>query len=278
MLSTRRPDGTTVPADSTDPQQQRTLRRAAEREVPYLPSADRIVTAMLDLAAVTPDDVVYDLGCGDGRIVIEAARRGARGIGVDIDLKLVRESYDNAKRAGVGHRAKFVRGDVLEQDLRGATVVAMYLLPSLMERLVPKLRWELRPGARIVSNYFDFEDWPPDATANVLGRGVYKWIIPAWVQGEWSGVVQWPDRRERMGLQLHRRHQRVWGEARVGGKPVALTDPVLVGDRLTFTVAPPRGRPGPVHYACRFDGGRLRGTCRTAGSGSPQGVWGAVRR
>jgi SAM-dependent methyltransferase len=142
---------------------------------------------MLDLAAVGPSDVVYDLGCGDGRVVIEAARRGARGVGVDIDPARVREARANARAAGVEARVEIVEGDLFETDLRDATVVMLFLQPDLNVRLRPRLLAQLRPGARVVSHWHDMGDWRPDRVVTVTAparqgapeqRNVYLWTIP----------------------------------------------------------------------------------------------------
>ncbi len=147
-------------------------------EVPFVPTPDDVVEKMLDLAAVGRNDVVYDLGSGDGRIVIAAARRGARAVGVDIDPQRIRESNENARQAGVTDRVRFINQNLFDTDLSEATVVTLYLLPSVNQRLKPKLLRELRPGARVVSHSFDMGDWKPERTAQVNGSTVYYWVIP----------------------------------------------------------------------------------------------------
>ena len=130
---------------------------------PYVPSPPLVVDKMLSLADVRREDVLYDLGSGDGRLVIEAARRyGARGVGIEFEERLVLRSRESAAKAGLGERAVFTQGDVMEADLRPATVVTMYLLPRLLVKLAPKLRAELRPGTRIVSHDYGFEGWKPE--------------------------------------------------------------------------------------------------------------------
>jgi cyclopropane fatty-acyl-phospholipid synthase-like methyltransferase len=147
-------------------------------DVVYLPTPPTVVQGMLKLANITKNDVVYDLGCGDGRIVIEAARRyGVRAVGIDIDPKRIAEARANAKAAGVENRVEFRVGDLFEADLRGATVVTLYLLPRLNMKLMPKLQRELSKGARIVSHAFDMDEWKPDQEADVNGNTVYLWIV-----------------------------------------------------------------------------------------------------
>ena len=149
-------------------------------DVRFLSTPDNVVEAMLELAEVTPADVVYDLGSGDGRIPITAAKMfGARGVGVEIDPALVRLSDDNARKAGVERSVRFVTGDLFQADIREATVVTLFLLPGMNIDLIPKLRAQLRPGARIVSHHFAMGDrWLPDETRDVNGLEIFLWRIP----------------------------------------------------------------------------------------------------
>lgn len=156
-----------------------TQKRERRPDAPFVPSTVKLTEAMLELAKVTKDDLVYDLGSGDGRLVITAAKKyGARGVGVEIDPKLVRLSRENARRAGVADRVKFIRQDLFRTDLSGATVVTLYLRPEVNLRLRPKLLRELRPGARVVSNTFDMGDWQPDVKQAVGLETIYYWVIP----------------------------------------------------------------------------------------------------
>jgi 2-polyprenyl-3-methyl-5-hydroxy-6-metoxy-1,4-benzoquinol methylase len=148
------------------------------KDVPYVPTPEAVVERMLEMAGVTSKDVVYDLGCGDGRIVIAAARRGARGVGIDIDPERIRESKANAAAEGVSQRVKFAVQDLFETDMSEATVVTLYLLSSVNLKLRPKLLSELKPGTRIVSHAFDMGDWKPEQTAEVDGNRIYFWIVP----------------------------------------------------------------------------------------------------
>jgi len=150
-------------------------------QVPYFPSTDAAVQGMLGLAGTGPGDVVYDLGCGDGRIVIAAARDfGARGVGVEIDPAPLRMAVYNARRAGVTDRVRFVRGDLFEADIGEATVVTLFLFEDLNRRLLPKLRGELKPGTRIVAHRYGFgADWPPEKTVAAGASALYLWTVPA---------------------------------------------------------------------------------------------------
>jgi SAM-dependent methyltransferase len=149
-------------------------------DVPYVPTPNAVVEGMLKLAAVQPTDVVYDLGCGDGRIVITAAKSyGAKGVGVDINPERIQEARANAKSAAVEEKVKFEENDLFKANIADATVVTLYLLPSVNERLKPKLLKELKPGTRIVSHQFDMGDWKPERQTEVDGRPVYLWVVPA---------------------------------------------------------------------------------------------------
>jgi len=155
---------------------------AAEEQPPYVPyvaTPDTVVEEMLELAEVNSNDVVYDLGSGDGRIVIAAARRfGARGVGIEIDPERVREAMENASQAGVEHLVRFIEGDFFAADIHEATVVTLYLLPEVNRQLLPKLLRELRPGTRIVSHNYDFGDWTPEKTLGASRGTLYYWRIP----------------------------------------------------------------------------------------------------
>lgn len=151
-----------------------------EPDVIYLPTPHEAVTAMLRLANVGPGDVVYDLGSGDGRIVITAVKDfgAARGVGIDIDPAMIREGTDNAERANVIDRLRFLNQDLFETDLHDATVVTLYLLPRLNRQLIPKLKAQLQSGARIVAYRFDMGDWKPDQALIVNGQSIYLWRVP----------------------------------------------------------------------------------------------------
>ncbi|HEY1306630.1 MAG TPA: class I SAM-dependent methyltransferase [Vicinamibacterales bacterium] len=148
-------------------------------DVIFVPTPQEVVDAMLKMAKVTKNDVVYDLGSGDGRIPITAAKTyGARGVGIDIDPQRIKEANENLKAAGVGDRVKFLNQDLFTTDISEATVVTLYLLPSLNLKVLPKLNKELKPGTRVVSHAFDMGSAKPLDTLNVNGRTVYFWTIP----------------------------------------------------------------------------------------------------
>lgn len=167
--------GTATAAEETATHPQRKL------DVWYVPTPHEIVERMLDVAKVRAGDVVYDLGCGDGRMVIAAAKKfGTRGVGVDLDPARIREARANAKQAGVDGMVTLKVADLFETDISEATVVMLYLLPDLNRRLKPKLFAELRPGARVVSHDWDMgKDWPPDRYVKLGGDAIYLWVMPA---------------------------------------------------------------------------------------------------
>jgi precorrin-6B methylase 2 len=158
---------------------QQTATPLRSPDVIFVPTPQEVVDAMLKLAKVGPNDVIYDLGSGDGRIPITAARTyGARGVGIDIDPQRIREANENLKTAGVADKVRFLNQDLFTTDISEATVVTLYLLPSLNLKLIPKLNKELKPGTRVVSHAFDMGDVKPLQTQNVNGRTIYFWTIP----------------------------------------------------------------------------------------------------
>jgi len=231
----------------------------AGKDVVWVPTPPELVEAMLDLAKVTPQDYVIDLGSGDGRNVIAAAKRGARALGVEYNPKMVALSKRNAAAAGVTDRATFVEGDMYQADISNASVMALFLLPSNMLVLRPKFL-ELRSGSRIVSNTFGIEGWTPDETRTIEGDcsawcTALLWIVPAKVAGKW-----------RLGggeLVLEQEYQMVKGT--LDGKPIA--DGRLRGDQIRFTA-------GSTEYTGRVNGTRIEGSLR---GGGPATTWTATR-
>jgi SAM-dependent methyltransferase len=213
-------------------------------DVPYVQSATRVVATMLSMAKVGPQDFVVDLGSGDGRIVIAAAKRyGARGLGIEMDRRLVDESRAAAAREGVADRITFLREDIFVADFSAATVVTMYLLPSVNYQLRPRLLYELRPGTRVVSHDFDMADWEPDAQTTIpvpekpVGARkestIYLWTIPARLAGHWRGTLAGPQGEEPVLIEFEQVFQKVratvWlrratmgGSGRIQGTAVAL--------------------------------------------------------
>ncbi len=236
----------------------------AGKDVVWVPTPQALVEKMLDLAQVTPQDYVIDLGSGDGRTVITAAKRGARALGVEFNPNMVALSKANAAKEGVSDRASFVRADLFETDLSPATVITMFLLPDINLRLRPKLL-QLKPGTRIVSNSFNMEEWQPDDTATVSDGctswcTALLWIVPAQVDGTW--------RLPNGDLALKQEFQVVSGTLTSGGKSVPVTGK-LRGDQISFTA-------GDTEYAGHVSGNAMEGTTKGA-NGPNGGTWTAKK-
>ena len=220
-------------------------------DVPYVPTPPVVVEEMLRLAAVGPGDFVVDLGSGDGRILIAAAKKfGARGIGVDLDSELIDESVEAARLAGVSDRVTFQRQDLFEFDVSRATVVTMYLLPSVNRRLRPRLLQQLRPGARIVAHDFDLEDWQPDQKSTVR-KNVFLWIVPAQVGGRWRTNVVLPSGERSFEIEIRQKFQEIDGFVRYDKRNTGLWNARLSGDRIRFVIVDSFG---PVESNLYFEG------------------------
>jgi SAM-dependent methyltransferase len=202
---------------------------------PYLPSTPVAVDEMLRLANVGPGDLVVDLGSGDGRMLIAAARDyGARGLGIELDPRLVAESQANARQAGVEGRVTFREGDVLAADYRDATVVTLYLLPNLVERLKPRLL-ELKPGTRIVAHDYGFTDWNPDRRV-IVSKTYLLYVVPARVSGKWRLQAALPDGARDYEFDIDQKYQDISGGMRVQGGFLPAFEARLAGDRISFVV------------------------------------------
>lgn len=205
---------------------------AVNPDIPFIPTPPEVVERMLSLAGVGPDDFVIDLGSGDGRILIAAAKLGARGFGVEIDPKLVRLANEAAVKAGVSLNISFIQQDLFATSLRAASVVAMYLPPQANFKLRPRLLSELNPGSRIVAHEFAMAGWLPDFQENVAGTDVYVWIVPARVAGEWN--VRMGDRE--FVLQLKQLFQELTGVTNINGVQIPLGVARLRGDRIQLVL------------------------------------------
>jgi precorrin-6B methylase 2 len=207
-------------------------------QVVFVTTPHTVVTRMLQLANVTRADVVYDLGSGDGRIVIAAAREfGARGVGVEIDPKLIQESEENARSAGVSDRVQFVQKDLFQVDLREATVVTLFLLPGLNQMLAPKFMKELRPGTRIVSHMFDMNEWQPDKTMKAGASILHYWVLPADVAGAWRLDIPTAQGVGPLTLSVRQAYQKLTGSVRLQRRRLELREPRIEGEKLFFVAA-----------------------------------------
>lgn len=223
-------------------------------DVPYVPTDEKIVHAMLDLADVTSQDVLYDLGCGDGRIVVAAAlERNTHGVGIDIDPMRITEAIEYAGHTGVEYMVNFYEGDLLEVDFSSATVVTLYLLDLVNVQLRPRLLDELRPGTRIVSHAFDMGDWKPDQRQNCGSINIYKWIVPAKVAGTW----EWQTTTgETYRVELKQKYQQLTGNAWIDGEEAQLKNALIRGDLLELLVSE-KANTRSVSFIMRFLGKEL---------------------
>jgi SAM-dependent methyltransferase len=241
---------------------------------PYIPSTRNNVDEMLRLADVRPSDVVYDLGSGDGRVVIAAAREwGARGVGIELDPALVERANENARREGVADRALFQASDVFAADVSGATVVTLYLLTSLVQRLEPKLLAELKPGTRIVAHDYGFADWKPDRHVQV-SKNFYLYIVPARIAGMWRLSTSAPSSRG-YDLEFEQRYQDIRGGARVTGGFLPAFESHLRGDHIAFVLVEDDVS---YRYEGKVSGESMSGTVRWGyGPRQQQTSWNASR-
>jgi hypothetical protein len=250
---------------------------AATATVPYVPTPQEVVERMLEIAKVTANDYVIDLGSGDGRIVVTAARKHkARGFGVDINPERIAEANANAKKAGVTDLVSFQQRDLFEADLSDATVITMYLLPRVNMDLRPRLL-DLKPGTRVVSHDFSMEDWKPDVHVKMDvkekygGAGgtsdIYFWVIPARVGGVWQWQLPVSGKSVAYEVSLNQKFQVISGIARVGGRTVALQDAKLNGDVISFSFsAEVNGMAVKHRFSGRVQGSAISGEVALSGS------------
>jgi precorrin-6B methylase 2 len=234
------------------------------KDVVWVPTPQALVDKMLDIAKVTASDYVIDLGSGDGRTVITAAKRGARALGIEYNPDMVELSKRNAEKAGLGAKANFMKADLFESDFSQATVITMFLLPDINLKLRPKIL-DLKPGTRIVSNTFTMGEWTDDETATVDEKDgctnyctAHLWIVPAKVEGTW----QMPQGE----LSLKQSFQMVTGTLRIGGKATPIANGRLRGDQISFAA-------GGAQYAGRVNGNAIEGNVK----GGTSGNWSATR-
>ena len=273
-------------------------------EVPFVPTPDAVVEEMLRMANVGEDDVLYDLGCGDGRIVITAVKKfGCRGIGIDIDPNRIKECRENAREAGVSEKAQFILMDLFKVDLSEATVVTLYLLPKVNIQLRPKLFQELKPGTRVVSHEFNMGDWKPDTSFELetddfrdlyqedpwdmyqffgqIRHLVFFWIIPENVQGTWSLTIPDFSKKNQFTLNLDQEFQKVTGEVFEEAilLPLSIQGNKIKGDKLQFTIERNAGEHTErMHFEGIVKGDIMTGALKIEGtSGKEKIKWTAKR-
>ncbi|MGH8648627.1 MAG: SAM-dependent methyltransferase, partial [Burkholderiales bacterium] len=251
-------------------------------DVVYVPTPQVVVDAMLKMAKVGANDFVIDLGSGDGRIVITAAKKhGARGFGVDLDTYLLKIANANARKEGVTDRARFIEQNLFETDLSQATVITSYLLPGMNEQLRPKIL-ALKPGTRVVAHDYAMGEWDPDDSDTLIvpektvgdpGKSyIFFWIVPARVAGRWESQIMAAGKPESWQFNFQQNFQLIHGTARAGKREVKLPQFRMAGEQLAFKVeAPAAGKPVTYQFRGWVRGDAIEGTV-TVGDGSGQRV------
>jgi precorrin-6B methylase 2 len=254
-----------------------------ELDVPYVPTHRQAVEQMLQLAGVTEKDYVIDLGCGDGRIVVIAAKKyKARGLGVDLDPRRIRQSKQNVKKAGVGELVEIREGNALKTDVSKATVVTLFLLETVNVQLRPTLFAQLQPGSRVVSNSFTMGDWKADKKLQhdkAYSKVIYFWVIPAPAAGTWTWQTKLGDKQQPGCLKLEQEFQAVQGTlACDGGAAVPVAKASLVGRKLSFNAKLRASEEVEVAFEGVVEGDAIRGTQKwSSGPGAGTHPWVAKR-
>ncbi len=266
-------------------------------EVPFVPTPEKVVEEMLKMADVQKDDFLYDLGCGDGRIVITAAlTKGCRGVGIDIDPQRIKESRQNAIDKGVEDKVEFLLQDLFETDISRASVVTLYLLSSVNLRLRPILFRDLEPGTRVVSHDFTMDDWKPHKSLEIEvetpanenfytdsywdRHSVYFWIIPANVTGTWNWTMDAGSQKKDYTLKLDQNFQEIEGDAIEGNKSIPLTIPdgFIIGANLKFTLERKvGGQTERLHFEGIVKGHTVEGDVKIEGQSGSSEKWRARR-
>jgi SAM-dependent methyltransferase len=242
----------------------------AGKDVIWVPTPEDLVERMLRMAQTTPSDFVIDLGSGDGRIAIAAAKKfGARSMGIEYNPDMVELSTRNAAKEGVGGKARFAKADIFESDFSQASVITMYLLPGLNLKLRSKLL-DMKPGTRIVSHQFNMDDWQPDEVTNIEGRRAYFWLVPAKVAGNWRLVSG----GEVLDITLEQKYQMLEGTVKLGTINAGLRDAKLHGDRIDFAFVDQGGV--RRDFSGRVSGNALEGTMKL--ETGPESRWTGSKR
>ena len=234
------------------------------KDVVWVPTPQHVVEFMLDVAKVTPNDFVIDLGSGDGRIVIAAGKRGARGFGVELNENLVQLSNEEAVREGLADRIQFHVRDMFQTDLSPASVLTTYLLPHLNVRVRPQLLAQMKPGSRVVAYAFHMGEWQPDAVVQSKGLTVHHWIVPAAAMGQWRWAYDGIGYARDYEMDVRQDFQFISGAARSKTGFAYLRDMQLQGDRISFRLTEEAGSAlAQTYYEGRIEGDAIKGTART---------------
>jgi hypothetical protein len=266
----------TVGAQSTAaPKQEYTPNVGQEgKDVIWVPTPQSLVERMLQMAGTKPTDYVVDLGSGDGRTVITAAKKfGARALGIEYNPDMVELAKRNAEKEGVAGKAQFMKADIFETDFSQANVLTLYLLPSLNLKLRPTIL-NMQPGTRVVSHAFTMDDWQPDQTDSSEGRTAYLWIVPAKVQGTWRVEVAGGSPRAYEGA-FEQKFQNLEGSFKAENKALLLRNGKLKGDTISFTLNEPDANTRR-DFVGRVNGNRIEGTAKAAGTNA-ESKWTATR-
>jgi hypothetical protein len=247
----------------------------AGKDVIWVPTPDDVVERMLRMAQVTANDYVIDLGAGDGKIAIMAAKKfGARSLGIEYNPEMAKHAQGNVEKAGVAGKARIVQGDIFVSDFSKATVITMYLLPALNLKLRPQIL-AMRPGTRVVSHSFNMDDWEPDETSSLDGRRAYFWVVPASIAGTWAFEATGGGATEKSELTLEQRFQRIEGSLALGTQLQAgLRDARLRGYSISFSYVD--GASVRRDLSGRVSGNRMEGSYRT--DNGTEGRWTAVKK
>ena len=227
---------------------------AQQLDVPYVPTPESVVEKMLDMAQVGPGDYVIDLGSGDGRIVIGAAKRGAYGHGIDLDPRRIKEARENAIKAGVEDKVIFMEGNIFKTDFSRASVVTMYLLNSVNIQLRPHLLKNLKPGSRLVSHDFDMGSWNADQFFREETSDIYFWVIPAQIQGQWA----WKIDGKSFSMTANQEFQEINLQMKDGNNLLPVANNLLKGDRISFSAENPSSGEKYI-YSGRIEGKQITG-------------------
>lgn len=253
-------------------------------DVPYVPTPYEVVNEMIRMAGVEKDDILYDLGCGDGRIVITAVKNtGCRGVGIDINPVRIEESQNNAEEAGVTDKVKFLQQNLFETDFSEATVLTLYLLSTVNLELRPKILRTLKPGTRVVSHDFSMKDWEADNYKEVnldhRSHDIYFWIVPANVSGTWKWNSSDGSGKSQYVLEIHQQFQKINGSLKANGSVFSIESGEVMGDELQLTAERMvDGRAVRMSFKGKANGNTIQGNIETeAGSARKTAKWTAER-
>ncbi len=241
------------------------------KDVIWVPTPDEVVDRMLTMAQTKPSDYVVDLGAGDGKIAIAAAKKfGAKSLGIEYNPDMAKHAQGNVEKAGVTDKARILQGDIFATDFKSATVVTMYLLPALNLKLRPTIL-AMKPGTRVVSHSFTMDDWEADETSNMDGRRMYYWLVPANIQGNWKVSVAGGDA---LDITIEQKYQKIEGTVQLGVVQGGLREARLSGTNVAFTIVDAAGvRRG---FTGSVNGASMEGTLRT--DSGAEGRWTAAKK